>query len=70
MCNLFARFLLNFCGSATVRNGKEEKRKSPDFCSPKVKILILGKVSVSPPQRPDIYFRVHQRNKSSGNFDF
>lgn len=38
MCYLFAKFLLNFCGSATFRTGgrKVKKRKpfTTHFCSP------------------------------------
>lgn len=31
MCNLLAKFLLNFCGSATFRNGDKKKRKDKPF---------------------------------------
>lgn len=38
MYYLFAKFLLNFCGSATFRNREKGKKMfTTDFCSPKVK---------------------------------
>lgn len=61
MCNLFAKFPLNFCGSATYRNGKEKKTFHHRFLLPKSKNTYSRKGLSTPPQgfTPDIYFTVH-----------
>lgn len=60
MCFYFlAKFLLNFCGSATFRNGNKKKRKekpfTTDFCSHTVKHTYSRKGFSTP--APKIHFR-------------
>lgn len=70
MCNLFARFLLNFCGSATFRNGKEEKTFHHRFLLPQSKNTYSRKGLNTPTPKTRYLLYSSSENKSSRNFDF
>lgn len=55
MCNLFAKFLFNFCGSAIFRNEKEKKTFHHRFLLPQSKNTYSKKGLNTP--TPKVHFK-------------